>query len=348
MYSKAPSMSCWYGDMSMSRGARVDCMGCVEGEGAWPRGGDCISSRFIGRHPIFGSLIQYLCSSPSPQFLSPHSTRLTHRMAASHPTPSFSKLVIYTGNIMKTGIATLVNSSVNKSNIEVLWSIHSLFPLLPSHLEEWTKWHLASRIVSYHFVSQKLVTAIKDTLRNSLTHDNSSFHYDTDTELLKIPDVSYKSHILSEDRKDVDITGIPILFDRHVCWGTFHISDWIDVLLAQSSYCLKIARCTIAKLILSQNLTFVSKSPSQTFLSSSPHRQHSSPIIRWPIHCAYQESLRRWLYRHLYSLVWRCVIRRGWRRWTKGGVDKNGGHGESVEGMFCGFTRIWLKWFFVS
>ncbi|RUS22596.1 hypothetical protein BC937DRAFT_88357 [Endogone sp. FLAS-F59071] len=112
-------------------------------------------------------------------------------MAASHLTPPFSKLVIYTGNIMKTGTATLANSSVKKSNIE-------------------------------------LVTAIKDTLRNSLTHDNPSFHYDADTELLKIPDIHYKSHVLSEDRKDVDITA-NTLPSSYVDQSIAHIKSLLGV-----------------------------------------------------------------------------------------------------------------------
>ncbi|RUP06780.1 hypothetical protein BC936DRAFT_140221 [Jimgerdemannia flammicorona] len=83
-------------------------------------------------------------------------------------TSRLTTLIILTGNIMKTGTASLTNS-FKKSNLE-------------------------------------LVAAIKDTFRNSLTHDTASFHHDADTGLLEVPDIRHKSNIPPEDRKELDIT----------------------------------------------------------------------------------------------------------------------------------------------
>ncbi|KAI7876959.1 hypothetical protein K492DRAFT_210038 [Lichtheimia hyalospora FSU 10163] len=93
--------------------------------------------------------------------------------------PPFQKLVLFSGNVMRSSVAGRTKAVNKKGNAELL-------------------------------------DAINDTLRTSLGNPTSqSYRYCNDESLLEVPDLRFESRILPEDRNDVEVTAKLFILDQN-------------------------------------------------------------------------------------------------------------------------------------
>ncbi|KAI8368265.1 uncharacterized protein BYT42DRAFT_585981 [Radiomyces spectabilis] len=104
--------------------------------------------------------------------------------------PSFKKVVLYTGNVMRTSVAGR-NANVHKKS------------------------------------NKELYTAIDDTLKTSISATTTpSYRYYSDEELLEIPDLRFSSVIPEDCRGDVEVTAK--LFYLNRVYPASHIDQAIE------------------------------------------------------------------------------------------------------------------------